>query len=127
MASPFAVFRRNQKVALAVVSICAIVAFVFGDPLMRSLGGSRESENKVVVETKYGAFKESEIQAMRELCELVNAFLQMTTATTVQKLVENGTLDGRMSEMMTQNLYMRCAMRSWSETRRGLRKPRSKR
>lgn len=107
MASPFAVFRRNQKVALAVVSICAIVAFVFGDPLVRSLGGSREMENPVVVETKYGAFKESEIQAMRQSRELVNAFLQMTTATTVQKLVENGTLDGRMSEMMAQNLYTR--------------------
>jgi len=107
VASPFAVFRRNQKIMLAVVGIGAMVAFVFLDPLMRYLGTSKGPDNPVVVETKYGAFKESEIQAMRQSRDLVNAFLQMTTSTTVQKLVENGTLDGRMSEMMAQNLYTR--------------------
>ena len=38
MASPFTVFRRNQKILLAASTVMAMFAFVLGDPMMKYFG-----------------------------------------------------------------------------------------
>ena len=105
MASPFAVFRRNQKILLAVVGIGAMVAFVFLDPLMRYLGRGRGPQNPVVVETKYGAYKESELASIRQSREVVDAFLRATSLETIDALIASGNLDVRMRDRIAENLY----------------------
>ena len=83
MASPFAVFRRNQKVLLAIVAISAMVAFVFLDPLMKYIGPSQKVENPVVVETKYGALTHSQLDQLLQQRQIVERFLRMATSQTV--------------------------------------------
>lgn len=63
MASPFSVFRRNQKVMIAVLGVLAMFAFVFLPIMMESMG-SRSQANPVVVTTKYGELRESDINAL---------------------------------------------------------------
>ncbi|MBN2581020.1 MAG: hypothetical protein JXB10_18705 [Pirellulales bacterium] len=64
MASPFRVFRRNQKVMLAALVLLAMFAFVFGDVILRIAGNARE-QNPVVVSTdKFGDLKQSQIQVL---------------------------------------------------------------
>ena len=38
MASPFAVFRRNQRAMIAVLGVVTILLFVIGDPLSSIIG-----------------------------------------------------------------------------------------
>ena len=83
MASPFAVFRRNQKVMLAIVGIGAMVAFVFLDPLMKYVGRSTRQENPVVVRTKYGALTEAEMAGIRQSRNLVDVFLKAVSIETI--------------------------------------------
>lgn len=66
MASPFSVFRKRQKFLMAALCLMAIVAFVFLPILGEFLGvRSHGAANKVVVSSKYGNLRESEVDAMR--------------------------------------------------------------
>ncbi len=88
MASPFAVFRRNQRVLLAVSGITAMVAFVFLDPIFKMLGGSHAPDNPLVVRTNYGNYKRSDLEAIEQQRHLVEIFLQRVIAARVQKEFE---------------------------------------
>jgi hypothetical protein len=97
VASPFAVFRRNQKIMLAVVGVAAMVAFVVFDPLMRYVGGSSrgKAENPVVVETRFGDLRASELQALRYQRTLVEQFLMRVTQQAVLKQFGQANIDSR--------------------------------
>ena len=60
MASPFSIFRKRQKLMMAMLCLLAIVAFVFlpilGETLGRRSGSSR---NKVVLTSNYGVLREA--------------------------------------------------------------------
>ncbi len=105
MASPFAVFRRNQKILLAVVGIGAMVAFVFLDPLTRYMGRNAKQENPVVVQTRYGALTQSELGAMRQSRELVELFLRNVSIQTIDVQIGKGLLDGRMRERAVEQWF----------------------
>jgi hypothetical protein len=105
VASPFAIFRRNQKIMLAVVGIGAMIAFVFLDPVTRYMSGTRAPENPVVVETKYGALKESDLANLRATRELVEIFLKRASAETVTAQIKNGAMDPRTGEQMLDRWY----------------------
>ncbi len=61
MASPFSIFRRNQKVMLAVLTLLAMFAFVFLDPLLQAFRG--DVPDAVVVTTRrYGDLREQDIR-----------------------------------------------------------------
>ncbi len=91
---------------LAIVGIGAILAFVVGDPLMQLMGRrSQRDQNPVVVETKYGKLKESDLHAMRSSRELVELFLQRVSAETISSQVRNNALDSRLADMMMQRWY----------------------
>jgi hypothetical protein len=118
VASPFAVFRRNQKILLAVLGIGAMIAFVFLDPLMKYVGRSGKQENPVVVETKYGALKESDLANMRASRELLEAFLQRVSSETISAQVRDGVLDPRLAETAYQRWYL-----NWQQTLMGRSTP----
>ena len=62
MASPFSIFRKNQKVMLAVITILAMFAFVFLPIFMEQMGSSK-TQNPVAVKTsKYGDLHESDVR-----------------------------------------------------------------
>jgi hypothetical protein len=66
MASPFAIFRKNQKVMLAVVGVLVMLAFVFLPMCSQTMGDRRSgSTNPVVVKTsQFGNLQESDLHAM---------------------------------------------------------------
>jgi hypothetical protein len=105
VASPFAVFRRNQKVLLVTVTLAAILAFVFLDPLMKYVGRSGRPENPVVVQTKYGALTESELIGIRQSRDLVDLFLRAVTTETVNAQVKQGAIDARTAERALEQYY----------------------
>lgn len=104
MASPFAVFRRNQRILVAIAGITAMVAFVFLDPLMKYVGRNTKAENPVVVETRYGGLTGSQLDGMRYSRELVARFLQNVTAQTVLVQLEKGMIDPRLRDQAAQQL-----------------------
>lgn len=105
MASPFTVFRKNQKVLLAIVAITAMVAFVFLDPLMKYVGRTTKVENPVVVETRYGELTHGQLEGLRASRELVDRFLRMATAQTVMAQLEKGLFDPRLRDQAMNQLY----------------------
>lgn len=71
MASPFHVFRKNQKAMIATLGLLAILAFVFLTPIAmyygRSGAGGAGGENPVVVKTtKYGDLTARDISIMQQ-------------------------------------------------------------
>ena len=65
MASPFSVFRKHQKFLMALACLLAIIAFVFLPILGETLGlRSRRPVNKVVVTSKYGDLRETDVNAL---------------------------------------------------------------
>ncbi len=83
MASPFSIFRKNQKMMIAVLGILTMFAFVFLPILAESLGiRSNGPVNKVVVKSDYGDLKESDInnlmQEHRKVLSVLIAVRQMT-------------------------------------------------
>ena len=64
MASPFAIFRKHERLLMAIAGVMAMIAFVFFDPLfgMRSGRSRGGPQDPVVAETKlYGDIHESDI------------------------------------------------------------------
>jgi hypothetical protein len=95
MASQFHVFRRNQKTILAVVTLMAMFAFVFLDPLLKLLGDNRAVADPVEAETKYGELRRSTIQQLTTKRQLVETFLKHLAFRTVTKLMDQGRADLR--------------------------------
>jgi hypothetical protein len=119
VASPFAVFRRNQRVLLAVVAISAMIAFVFLDPVMKYVGGNaRRLDNPIVVETKFGALTHGQLESMRASRELVDRFLRAVTQETVIAQLNKGLIDPRLQNQAGTQLYS-----FWHQTLMGRSKP----
>jgi hypothetical protein len=119
VASPFAVFRRNQRVLLAVVAISAMIAFVFLDPVMKYVGGSaRRIDNPIVVETKFGPLTYGQLESMRASRELVDRFLRAVTQETVIAQLNKGLIDPRLQNQAGTQLYS-----FWHQTLMGRSKP----
>lgn len=106
MASPFAVFRRNQKVMLATVGLAAIIAFVFLTPLMSYMGGGPRQINPVVVETNFGKLTRNDLDQIRHSRDLVDRFLQQLTGAVVTSQLKQGTIDPRMARAFHDRLYV---------------------
>ncbi|HTM54058.1 MAG TPA: hypothetical protein VL175_08520 [Pirellulales bacterium] len=107
MASPFSVFRRNQRVLLAIVAITAMVAFVFLDPVMKYVSGrSGRIENPVVVETSYGALTQMQLESLRVSRDMVDRFLRLVCEQATLTQLSRGQLDPRMQNQAANQLYM---------------------
>jgi hypothetical protein len=63
MASPFSIFRKNQRVGMALLTIVAIIGFVFLGALQSANFGRSSSSSPVVVHTeKFGDLRLNELQ-----------------------------------------------------------------
>jgi len=74
MASPFSIFRKHQRVMMAVLGVAAMIAFVFLGPLeelMRQRGG----QDPTVATSVYGTVRESDLAQMRFMRNLTNQFM----------------------------------------------------
>jgi hypothetical protein len=74
MASPFRVFRKNQKVAFAILAVMAIIAFVFL-PSTGTISGRGGSDPIVVRTTKFGNLHASQLQSLRGQRQYLLGFL----------------------------------------------------
>ena len=95
MASPFSVFRKNQKLMLAVITILAMFAFVFLPILMDQMG-SAKVQNPVAVKTStYGDLHEHSLRVMlddhRRVVATLTELMQMAgvPATMAGRIVES--------------------------------------
>ena len=85
MASPFHVFRKNQKAMIATLGLLAIGAFVFLTPLAMYKGGSwsdggNKGDEVVVTTTKYGDLNERDLSNMRrESQQLLQFFMNLVS------------------------------------------------
>jgi len=75
MASPFALFRRHERLMMATVGLMAILAFVFLDPFT-GRDTQDKGQNPVVVTTKYGKITVAELERMRRQKQLANGIVQ---------------------------------------------------
>jgi len=80
MASPFAVFRKHQKLMLAILTILAMFGFVFLPIILQGMG-MRQVKNPVVVSTEmFGDLKEYDLRQMVERRRAVVKFLRNVAA-----------------------------------------------
>ncbi|MBM4003704.1 MAG: hypothetical protein FJ295_10515 [Planctomycetes bacterium] len=84
MASPFAVFRRNQRVMLAIFGVICMIVFVVGYNLDRLLSGTgRDRGNNTVVTWSDGAYDEFDLAYFWNRHNLTNQFLAMLARKTM--------------------------------------------
>jgi len=76
MASPFSVFRKRQKLMMAILCLMAMIAFVILPNLNLGGGKSRGAKNLAVVKTKtFGDLYQSDMKRLRENRQKVRAVL----------------------------------------------------
>jgi len=76
MASPFAIFRKHERILMATVGLMAILAFVFLGNIGQQDPGSNQGRNPVVATTKYGKVTAAELQWMQRQKQVANSLLQ---------------------------------------------------
>lgn len=74
MSSPFAAFRKNQKMMMAILGVMVMIAFLILPPLL-DYGRQAGVVDDVVVTTRYGALKESDLYKLAERRRLANQFI----------------------------------------------------
>ena len=74
MASPFSIFRKNQKVMIAVLGVMCMLAFVVLPSVMQMMQTGGGGGEQVVLTTKYGSINEAELRGMRQSREITNRF-----------------------------------------------------
>lgn len=76
MASPFKVFRKHQKILLALLGVFVMLGFVVLPVLMQGVGMRKRANPRVANTSEYGPLRESELVALRWGRQRANRFLQ---------------------------------------------------
>jgi len=76
MANPFNTFRKRQTLVLAVLGVICMLVFVFGEPLQQLLSNRGQMDDPVVVQTKYGSLRRSDLQSMMRRRTQVRQFVE---------------------------------------------------
>ncbi|HVC97331.1 MAG TPA: hypothetical protein VND64_26860 [Pirellulales bacterium] len=89
MASPFTVFRKNQRAMMAVVGILCMIGFTIGG-VASSMIDSRApaGSDPIVVTTVNGPIREMELRRMRESRRMLNVFMLNVIVTAKPKPYE---------------------------------------
>ncbi len=78
MASPFKIFRKNQKMALAILTIIAMGGFIVLPTVLQTMGGRGGPRNQTVVTTRaYGDLDQRALYNLREKRQRVLRFLDL--------------------------------------------------
>lgn len=119
MASPFSMFRKNQKVMIAILGILCMVAFVIL-PNINRMTGSGAPRNPVAVTTKYGDIRELELENLVRARIAVNQFLAGAIEMAVATMGREGTItfgmEPQMMQLSIQGLQRRGLMSPASES-----------
>jgi hypothetical protein len=107
MANPFSIFRRNQRIMLAVICVFAMFAFVFLDPLFKYLGRAGATVNPVVVEANSHSYRASELIALMDSRRIVKNFLQRLAMAWVQKGVDANQVSPRDAGSVAEATFER--------------------
>src|SRR5690606_16938804 len=94
-----AIFRKNQKLAMAALVFLAMIAFVFLDPLMQGMSGTAGG-NEVLVKIKGGDLRAADLHHMRVRRERANFFIQRAFFSTL----DEQQLNNPMIQQQVQNL-----------------------
>ena len=105
MASPFSIFRRHQRVMIAVVGVLAMITFVFLTPIMQYSDDSEERANEPVVESKYGSLNARALSGMVASRQIVKIFLQNLAFVTAQALVARNEIPPEQQDQAADYLY----------------------
>ncbi len=76
MASPFAVFRKHQKILIATLGLMAMIAFVFLPMILKGVGEGGGNVDPIVVTSNFGNLTERQLQNLRYRRKMVMLFLQ---------------------------------------------------
>ncbi len=95
MASPFRIFRKHQKVLIAVAAVLCMVIFVFSDALMGLVksaagGGSARSPDALVASWDGGSLNVRELAILRSRRLFLNDFLRRLQMTGAQRVIADG-------------------------------------
>jgi hypothetical protein len=86
MQSPFAIFRKHQKLVLAVLGVVAMITFVIGGAISIDPGRNRRhTDDSAVVTWKRGSFNESNLLSMRGMHYQTLRFLDRVVLTALEK------------------------------------------
>ena len=113
MASPFSIFRKNQKLMMVALAVLCMLAFVVATPLMQIMDSRGSGGEQVALTTKYGAISESELRGMRQSRDITNrlAYETMRLAGADPRLLRNGQIFGGGSEPPGKTSIARTARR----------------
>jgi hypothetical protein len=88
MSSPFAAFRKNQKMMMVILGVLVMVAFLILPPLLE-YDWNASVDDVEVVRTRYGVLNESDIQKLAQRRSLANQFIYNAMASAGFQPVEN--------------------------------------
>lgn len=78
MQSPFKIFRKHQKVVMAVMVFVALILFGIGDTLMKMVGNTGGPQgSKVVVATNIGKLTQLQMHNLMQQRKIIHRFVQM--------------------------------------------------
>jgi hypothetical protein len=92
MASPFSIFRKNQKVMMAAITILAMAAFVLVNPFSRGNSGPQIGGSTPVATWNFGKIYLADVDNRLQSRHMVNAFLAQVFAEAKKK---GGAIEGQ--------------------------------
>ena len=85
MASPFAVFRKNQKILMVGLTVLAMIAFVVSDNLDLTGGGGGVQGDPIVVKSNFFSLHESQVRAALDNRDIVHRFVVQAVSVALEQ------------------------------------------
>ncbi len=108
MASPFAKFRKNQKVMMVILTVLAMFAFVVL-PNFIDFGQKTSAPNPDVVSTRYGVLRETDLHNLGQRRMLANQFINNARQRANMGMVGNIFGGTQESELVSSMIFARKA------------------
>jgi hypothetical protein len=107
MASPFKIFRKNRKMAIAVLGIMTMIAFVLLPNIMQMFGSRNTNpQNPYLVKTKkFGSLRASDLSILHRQRQIVLTVLSELMAAGVQGEIQAAMASGKTPREQLARLY----------------------
>lgn len=103
--SPFAFFRKHQRIGMVIVTVMAMFAFVFMDSMGKGGSGSSARAGQVVVNVKGGNLTDAQLQELRMQRRVVNDFVAEVIKEISFADTENKRPEQQVSQIIRSNLF----------------------
>src|SRR4051812_13245555 len=100
--SPFAFFRKHQRVGMVILTVMAMFAFVFMDSISNrgGGGGANARANQVAVKIKGGNLTEVELQELKMRRSAINEFIVQLMLAVARTDEANKRSDQQLNQMI---------------------------